>query len=70
MTTLAIALPVFCGLRTLRTGPRSIRQAWGHARAWERCCMLLLFVPIPGPLDEIVALAVVARVLRRVEAEQ
>jgi hypothetical protein len=66
MTTLLIALPLFLMLRSLRRGPGQFRVAWQHARAWERACMLLLFVPIPGPFDEVVAAVVIARVLRRV----
>lgn len=67
VTTLLIALPIFLTLRTVTSGPARVRVAWAHATRWERACMLLLFVPIPGPVDEIVAAVVIARVLRRVQ---
>lgn len=67
VTTLIIALPIFLMLRTVTRGPGEIRVAWSHACRWERACMLLVFVPIPGPVDEILAAVVVARVLRRAQ---
>ena len=55
------------GLRASLRNFGSLRAAWKAARHWERVAMLLVFVPIPGPIDEIIAGIVLARVLRRID---
>ena len=65
MTTLLIALPIAVGIYNIRHGFPSLLGAWREARWYERIGLCLLIVPIPGPVDEIVALLVMRRVLRR-----
>ena len=65
VSTILIAAPIAALLHTLRRGPGDIRRAWKHASRLERAALMLAFVPIPGPIDDIVAAIILARVLRR-----
>lgn len=45
---------------------RHAATAWRHATWLERLALVVAFAPLPGPLDELLGLLIVRRVLRRV----
>jgi hypothetical protein len=63
--TALLTISIAFAIHTIRRGRRQARQVWRAARWYERLGLVLLFVPIPGPLDEIIALLVIRRVLAR-----
>ena len=65
ITTLTMAAPIALSIHVARSSTRQARGIWSDATTLERLGLLLLLLPIPGPLDEIVGLLVVRRVTRR-----
>jgi hypothetical protein len=51
--------------RFVRSAYDQVRSVWSDATRIEKAALLLFFVPIPGPVDEIIALLVVRRIVRR-----
>jgi hypothetical protein len=45
-----------------------VRAVWGSATRWERAALMVAVLPIPGPLDELLALYVARRVAARIAA--
>lgn len=66
MVETAIATVAIATFLTLwRRALGAARHVWHAATLWERVCIVLAFMPIPGPLDEILGAVVIARVSRR-----
>lgn len=42
-----------------------IKSVWCEARWWEKAALVVALLPIPGPVDELVGVLVVRRVVRR-----
>jgi hypothetical protein len=73
MTTLLLAgwlVALFYGVRA--GGPRAIVRALRDPRVPRRykVALALCALPIPGPVDEIVAVALLARIARRAHDER
>jgi hypothetical protein len=63
--TLILAALIGVAIHTVRAHHRLVRQAWHEARWYERIGLLLALLPIPGPVDELVGLLIVRRVVKR-----
>jgi hypothetical protein len=68
--TVALSLALACVLVTWRAYLRAIRRHWRHMRRWERIALALCALPLPGPTDELIAAAIMARVVRRARAQE
>lgn len=68
--TILLAAWLTLMLHVGRHGISRIRCAWRAARWYERLALCLLLVPIPGPVDELLALLVIRRVLARAREQE
>lgn len=59
-----IAAAITAAIYTVRANAGAVAAAWGQARWYQRCILLICLLPIPGPVDEIVALLVIRRIRR------
>lgn len=58
---------IYHGTKLRRRVVGECRSVWHEAARWERVLIIvLLAIPLPGPLDELGAVAVIHKVRRRV----
>ena len=65
LETLILAAVIAAGLYVVRTHAALIRAVWQEARWWERALLAVALLPIPGPVDEILGVLVIRRIVRR-----
>lgn len=63
--TLLLAAVIAAAIHLARRQTPQIRSVWHEARWYERAGLLALLLPIPGPVDEIVGVLVIRRVIAR-----
>jgi hypothetical protein len=64
-TTLILAGVIASTIWLVRSRWTLLAGAWRAARWWERGLLLLALAPIPGPVDELLGVLVLRRVIAR-----
>jgi hypothetical protein len=64
--TLTLTALLAAAMLLVRSHWRVVSGAWRGAHWWERALLCAALAPIPGPVDELVGVLVVRRVVRRI----
>jgi len=60
-----LAILITSATLLVRARWRLVVHVWRGARWWERLLLVLALAPVPGPVDELIGLAVLRRIARR-----
>lgn len=52
-------------LHQVRARGGIVRRCWDAAAWWEKLGLALMLLPVPGPIDEIIGVLVIRRIMRR-----
>lgn len=63
--TLILATVLALAIWTVRSHGRLIAGVWHESKWWEKLLLCLALLPVPGPLEEVVGVLVIRRVIRR-----
>jgi len=63
--TVALSALIAGALSIIRSHARLISGVWAQARWYERAALCLALAPIPGPVDELLGVLVIRRVIAR-----
>jgi hypothetical protein len=63
--TIIMSIVIAVVLLLMRARWPLVARGWRAARWWERLLLILALAPIPGPVDELLGLAVLRRIVRR-----
>lgn len=68
VTTIIMAIPIALSIHIVRGNASKVKALWRAGKWYEKVAMCLMFVPLPGPLDEMIALWAMRRITKRIRS--